>query len=210
MMFNCNFRTINSLTLTHTLTLQCPRKFLSLNSRSLDMHKKFPAIPDNRGHNSLEHPAPQFNVDQSETETTLKRGRGSSLAQTVSRFVAGIVAYDSHHPQSVKRGIVECLFDRAKHLTSKPSAISEEKKHLLSVLVSSGYPSSFVRKLTKTTRPTANKEPTQEFKSTAALPYIKGVSEVLRRCLQQQGVRTILKSDTTPRFHAHSATERRP
>ena len=67
--------------------------------------------------------------------------------------------------------------------------------------VSNGYPSSFVRKLTKTTRPTANKEPTQEFKSTAALPYIKGVSEVLRRCLQQQGVRTVFKSGTTLRSH---------
>ena len=86
-------------------------------------------------------------------------------------------------------------------MTSKQSAISEEKKHLSSVLVSNEYPSSFVRKLTKTTRPTANKEPTQEFKSTAVLPYIKGVSEVLRRCLQQQGVRTVFKSDTTLRSH---------
>ena len=93
------------------------------------------------------------------------------------------------------------LYDRAKHLTSKPSAISEEKKHLSSLLVSNGYPSSFVRKLTKTTRPTANKEPTQEFKSTAVLPYIKGVSEILRRCLQQQGVRTVFKSDTTLSSH---------
>ena len=65
----------------------------------------------------------------------------------------------------------------------------------------SGYPSSFIRKLTKTTRPTANNEPTQEFKSTAVLPYIKGVSEVLRRCLQQQGVRTVFKSDTTLRSY---------
>jgi len=40
-----------------------------------------------------------------------------------------------------------------------------------------------------------------EFKSTAVLPYIKGVSEVLPRCLQQQGVRTIFKSDTTLRSH---------
>ena len=48
---------------------------------------------------------------------------------------------------------------------------------------------------------TANKESAQEFKSTAALPYIKGVSEVLRRCLQQQGVRTVFKSDTTLRSH---------
>ena len=76
----------------------------------------------------------------------------------------------------MQRGIVKCLYDRAKHLTSKPSAISKEKKHLSSVLVSNGYPSSFVRKLTKTTRPTANKEPTEEFKSTVVLPYIKGVS----------------------------------
>ena len=56
-------------------------------------------------------------------------------------------------------------------------------------------------RLTKTTRPTTSKEPTQEFKSTAVLPYIKGVLEVLRRCLQQQGVRTVFKSDTTLRSH---------
>ena len=39
------------------------------------------------------------------------------------------------------------------------------------------------------------------FRSTAVLPYIKGVSEVLHRCLQQQGVRTVFKSDTTLRSH---------
>ena len=45
------------------------------------------------------------------------------------------------------------------------------------------------------------KMPRFEFKSTTVLPYIKGVSEVLRRCLQQQGVRTVFKSDTTLRSH---------
>ena len=100
----------------------------------------------------------------------------------------------------MKRGIVKWLYDQAKHLTTTPSVISKEKKHLSSVLVSNGYPSSFIRKLTKTTRPTGNNNPTQEFKSTAVLPYIKGVSEVLRHCLQQQGVRTVFKSDTkTPK-----------
>ena len=77
----------------------------------------------------------------------------------------------------MKCGIVKCLYDRAKHLTTKPSVISKEKKHQLSVLVSNGYPSSFVRKLAKTTRVTANEKPAQEFKSTAVLPYIKGVSD---------------------------------
>ncbi len=38
-------------------------------------------------------------------------------------------------------------------------------------------------------------------KFTVVSPYIKGVSEVLRSCLQQQGVRTVFKSDTTLRSH---------
>ena len=137
-------------------------------------------------------------------DTSVSRGSNGLLTTRVHRkptHTDQYLAYDSHHPQSVKRGIVKCLYDLAKHLTSKPSATSEEKKHFSSVLVSNGYPSSFLRKLTKATRPTANKERTQEVKSTAVLPYIKGVSEVLRRCLQQQGVRTVFKSDTTLRSH---------
>ena len=98
-----------------------------------------------------------------------------------STYTDQYLAYDSHHPQSVTRGIVTCLYDRATHLTTKPSVSSEEKKHLSSVIVSDGYPSSLVRKLAKTTRLKANKESAQEFKSTAVLPYIKGVSEVLTR-----------------------------
>ena len=41
----------------------------------------------------------------------------------------------------------------------------------------------------------------QLFKFMTVLLYIKGVSEVLRRCLQHQGIRTVFKSETTLRFH---------
>ena len=41
------------------------------------------------------------------------------------------LAFDSHHPHSVKRGIVKCLYERAKRLVPKPSVISEEKKHVI-------------------------------------------------------------------------------
>ena len=44
--------------------------------------------------------------------------------------------YDSHHPQSVKRGIVKFPYDRAKRIVTKPSVISKEKRRLSSVLVS--------------------------------------------------------------------------
>ena len=89
-----------------------------------------------------------------------------------------LLAYDSHHPQSVKRGITKCLYDRAKHLTTKPSDISVEKKHCFKRI------SSFISK--EAHKDKTNKEPTQEFKSTAVLPYVKGVLKVLLRCLQQQ------------------------
>ena len=108
------------------------------------------------------------------------------------------LVYDSHHPQSVKRGIVKCLHDRAKRIITKPSRTAQEKKHLSTVLVANGYPPSFLQKVTKTRNPTPERE-TAEFKSTAVLPYIKGVSEPLRRHPHRQGIRTVFKSDTTLR-----------
>ena len=96
---------------------------------------------------------------------------------------------------------LEIVPDRSKHLITKPSVISQENKHLSSVLVSNGYPFSFVKNITKTKKQTATKEPAPEIKSTAVLPYFKGLSEALCRCLQQQGIRTVFRSDTTLRSH---------
>ena len=44
-------------------------------------------------------------------------------------------------------------------------------------------------------------ELTIEYKSTAVLPYVKGLSEQLGRCLEQQGIRAVFKSETTLRSH---------
>ena len=69
-----------------------------------------------------------------------------------------------------------------------------------SVLVSNGcYPFSFLQKLTKTGKPINNPEPASDFKATAVVPYVKGLSQQLRRSLQQQGVRAVFKSETTLR-----------
>ena len=86
-------------------------------------------------------------------DTEVLRERDGRLTTSVHRkatYTDQYLAFDSHHPQSVKRGIVKCLYERAKRLVTKPSVISEEKKHLSSVLVSNGYPFSFLQKLTKT------------------------------------------------------------
>ena len=137
-------------------------------------------------------------------DTSVSREPDGRLTTSVYRnptHTDQYLAYDSHHPQSVKRCIVKCLYDRAKRLVTKPSVISEEKKHLSSVLVSNGYPSSFVQKLTRTRKAAPRVEPETEFKSTAFLPYIKGLSVPLRSCLQQQGICAVFKSDTTLRSH---------
>ena len=85
---------------------------------------------------------------------------------------------------------MKCLYDRAKRLVTKPSVTSAEKKHSLLL----------VQKISKA-RTSPKKEPLAKFKSTAVLPYVQGVSEPLRRCLEQQGIRTVFKSETTLRTH---------
>ena len=137
-------------------------------------------------------------------ETLVTRDSDGYLSTSVYRkptHTDQYLAYDLHHPQFVKRSVVKCLYDKSKHLIPKPSVISQEKKHLSSVLFSNGYPFSFVKNITETKKQTANKEPAPEIKSTAVLLYVKGLSEALRHCLQLQGTRTIFRSDTTLRSH---------
>ena len=135
-------------------------------------------------------------------DTAVSREPDGRLTTSVHReptHTDQYLAYDSHHPQSVKRGIGKCLYEHAKRLVTKPSVICKEKKHLSSVLVSNGYPLSFLQKLTKTRKPNASAEPATDFKFTAVLSYVKGLSEQLPRCLQQQGVRAVFKLETTLR-----------
>ena len=64
-------------------------------------------------------------------DTALSREADGRLTTNVYRKPTQTdqyLAYDSHHPQSVKRGIVKCLYDRAKRNVTKPSVISKEKK----------------------------------------------------------------------------------
>ena len=86
-------------------------------------------------------------------DTAVLRELNSRLTTSVHRKPTQTdqyLAYDSHHPQSVKRSTVKCLYERAKRLVTKPSVISEEKRHLSCFLVSNGYLFSFLQKLTKT------------------------------------------------------------
>ena len=54
-------------------------------------------------------------------DTSVSRELDGRLTTSVYRkptHTDQYLAYDSHHPQSVKRGIVKCLYDRAKRLVT--------------------------------------------------------------------------------------------
>ena len=107
------------------------------------------------------------------------------------------LAYDSHHPQSVKRGVVKCLFDRAARIVSKPMCTAIEKQHVTSALASNGYLHSFLKRVSKRKTP-ADKE-VVDFKSTVVLPFVDTISRQLRRQLEKHSIRAVFKSDTTIR-----------
>ena len=60
-----------------------------------------------------------------------------------------------------------------------------------------GYLSSFLKKVTKTS-PAKDREE-QNQRAVAVLPNVEGVLQSLRRYLQEHGIRTVFKSETTLR-----------
>ncbi len=44
--------------------------------------------------------------------------------------------FRSHHPNHVKRGVVRCLYQRARRITNTSENLKEEEKHLHKVLQS--------------------------------------------------------------------------
>ena len=56
------------------------------------------------------------------------------------------VHFDSHHPLSVKSGIVECLANRAITVSSGGPARDAELKRIKQVMAANGYPKRFVEK----------------------------------------------------------------
>lgn len=76
-----------------------------------------------------EHPGNNYNL--AFLETAVSREPGCCLTTSVYRGPTNndkYLAYDSHLPQLIKRGIAKCLYEHAKRLVTKPcSVISKDK-----------------------------------------------------------------------------------
>jgi len=132
-------------------------------------------------------------------DTLVHRHENHRLSTSVYRkptHTDQYIAFDSHHPTSVKRGLVKCLFDRASRIVTSPQQPSKERTRVRNALSLNGYPRRFVQNTKK--NESEPRDP-KVYKSFVVLPYIDGVSPQLRRRLESHGIRTVFRSDTTLR-----------
>ena len=66
----------------------------------------------------------------------------------------------SHHPTHVKRGLVRCLYDRARGIMNMQDNLQKEVDHLARVWKQNGYHANFIRN--------ASAQPTQETANTSS------------------------------------------
>ena len=91
--------------------------------------------------------------------------------------------FNSHHPHHVKKGLIRCLYDRAKNVTMSPIDLKQEQHHLLQVLQHNGYPANFIHSTLHPSLQSSSLSTStpDTFCASIVLPYISGLSEDIRR-----------------------------
>ncbi|XP_074030332.1 uncharacterized protein [Leptinotarsa decemlineata] len=114
--------------------------------------------------------------------------------------------HESNHHQSTKRGIIKTLLDRAFGLCNTKEGLEKELDIIKSDLRRNGYSKAMIEK----TLAKRQQEPRKEEKPSQpvlALPYIRGLSERIRRIGSKYNIRTCFRSGNTIRS---SLTKTRP
>ena len=105
-------------------------------------------------------------------------------------------------PLTQKRLVVNTLFKRAKELSLDMKSQSEEEKHFRAALRKNGYSRQFVRCSKTDVRNLKNRDHglDNRRKLTVTLPYIRGVSESLKRKLEEVDIKVRMKPHRTQRL----------
>ena len=98
--------------------------------------------------------------------------------------------------------MVQTLCTRAERLSSTPNKKSSEVKHIFNALKKNGYPKQLIQRHFKALQskadvPAEDKDDT----ITVVLPYVKGVSEAMRRILARANIRTTFRPCYTLKQH---------
>ena len=108
-----------------------------------------------------------------------------------------ILSYNSNHPKCHKRSCIRTLFRRIETHCNTTEAKLREEKHLFQMFQNNGYPRSFIRRSLRTSRQRSETPPSQNRRIT--LPYVKNISEMTARLLNQHGLTVAHKPTNTLR-----------
>ncbi len=106
------------------------------------------------------------------------------------------LSFDSHHPLAHKVAVAKTLFIRANNICTSPHDQKKEKNHIVDALRTNGYPSSVIKmnySVSTSVKSSDNNEPI----GTVVLPYIRHVSESIKRILTPLNIRTCFRPHQT-------------
>ena len=135
------------------------------------------------------HPAPE--------EGCWQPGRHRLQKTNAHRSVPGLSLSPS---TPVKRGLVTCLFDRARTITTGQNNLQKEEYHLTRILRQNGYPSAFIHSSSNPSDgmrwQTGHRhgKRNEHRPSLVMLPYTKGVSEDVQRVCRKFCMKVVFRS----------------
>ena len=105
------------------------------------------------------------------------------------------VQFTSHHPTSVKSGVIDCLVQRATIVSSNDELLEKELDKIRESMEQNNYPKHFVEKTIKKgarrRRMPLRKEQESDLGAATAnlIPFVSGLSQEVRRITRTAGVR---------------------
>ena len=104
--------------------------------------------------------------------------------------------FDSHHPMVHKVAVIRTLISRVSTLCSSSPSTRAEMNHIFTVLRKNKYPQDVLERFSK---PRLKVTSETDYKATVTLPYVRGVSEAIKRILSDLNVRVFFRPHTTLR-----------
>ena len=125
-------------------------------------------------------------------DVLLECEEGGSISTTVYKkptHTDRYLDFSSHHPLAHKIAVVKTLHGRAEAISSSVMHKDNEVRHVRRALGVNGYPREVVERYLDTTR-AARRDSQTTRGPPITLPYVRGVSEAVRRVLTPLGVKT--------------------
>ena len=97
--------------------------------------------------------------------------------------------FSSHHPLSMKKSVMSSLLRRVDYVSEDSE---KEVNHVMSVLKENGYPDVCLRSW-RNRKKSAAKDEVERPKLSVCLPYVRGLSESVRRILRPLSIGVFFK-----------------